>query len=85
MQNRPMLSRVWDWGDHVTIKQHEFSYHYQDTEDVKSIKEYYELHSADRFDKLNEMDKFLDRSVTKTDIRRKRKSNNHVTESKFII
>ena len=41
-----------------------------------SIKEYYELHSADRFDKLNEMDKFLDRSVTKTDIRRKRKSNN---------
>ena len=73
MQNRPVLSRVWDWGDHVTIKQHEFSYHYQDTEDVKSIKEYYE------------MDKFLDRSVTKTDIRRKRKSNNHVTESKFII
>lgn len=54
MQNRPMLSRVWDWGDHVTVKQHEFSYHYQDTEDVKSIKEYYELHSADRFDRLNE-------------------------------
>lgn len=52
---------------------------------LKSIKEYYELHSADRFDKLNEMDKFLDRSVTKTDIRRKRKSNNHVTESKFNL
>lgn len=29
-----------NWGDHVTVKQHEFSYHYQDTEDVKSIKEY---------------------------------------------
>ena len=34
-----------------------------DKEDIKSItREYHELHSADKFDKLNEMDKFLERS-----------------------